>query len=316
MKRRVLVTGSSGFLAGHLAAAMRGRGWADELRGVDSIPRGALPFETAADIADAEAVEALLSSFPPDIVFHLGSPPPSSPIDELRRVNVAGTRALLAALARLDPQPRVLVAGSAAEYGSVAAGESPVHERTPLRPRGPYGISKAEQTSLCLDEARRTGLPVIVFRPFNVIGPGMPAHLAFGNFARQIAAAEESPGAAAVRVGRLDGVRDFIDARDVAKALLLLAESGRSGGIYNICTGEPHSVREGLEILLGFSAARIPLVEQIGPPAGAEPPGFTGDPSMLRRETGWRASIPFRDSLCDLLEAERRMLRRAARGGR
>lgn len=306
MKRRILVTGSSGFLAGHLVARLRDCPWTGEVRGADKAPGLSSPRDAALDIADAGSLQRLLSAFPPDIVFHLSSPPPSAPLEELRRVNVAGTRALLASLSLLDPQPRVLVAGSAAEYGLGRAGGGAVGEEIPPRPRSPYGISKAEQTFACLEEARRTGLPVIVFRPFNIIGPGMPEHLAFGSFARQIARAERDPVAGVMRVGRLDGVRDFVDARDVAAALLLLAESGRPGEIYNVCTGDLRSVREGLEILLGLSAAAVRPVEEMSSGAYAEPPGFAGDPSKLRHDTGWQASVPFKDSLRDLLESARK----------
>lgn len=306
MKRSVLVTGSSGFLAGHLIARLRDCGWAGGVRGADRSPRGALPREGAADVTDPGSLDRMLSTFRPDVVFHLSSPPPSAPIEELRRVNVAGTRTLLAVLARLEPPPRVLVAGSAAEYGSVKPEESPVQEHNALRPSGSYGISKAEQTTICGDEARRMGVPVIVFRPFNIIGPGMPGHLAFGNFARQIARAERDPDAPPMRVGRLDGRRDFVDARDVAEALCLLAVSGRPGETYNVCTGELHSVREGLDILLRCSPKTIELVED-GPRhrEGGEPPGFAGDPSKIKRETGWRAAVPFAQSLRDLLESAR-----------
>lgn len=305
MKHRVLVTGSSGFLAGHLIGRLRGCDWAGEVRGADRL-HGASPRDAAADITDAVSLGALLSAAPPDVVFHLASPPPSAPLEELRRVNVAGTRTLLSALARLDPQPRVLVAGSAAEYGYGVPEGAPLGEGAPLRPRGPYGISKAEQTAVCREEARRTGLPVIVFRPFNVIGPGMPSHLAFGNFARRIVRAEREPGERVMKVGRLDGMRDFVDARDVAEALCLLAVAGRPGETYNICTGELHSVREGLEILRGLSAAAVGTVEEIPPRGGVEPPGFAGDPAKIRRETGWHPAIPFERSLMDLVEHTRK----------
>lgn len=300
MKRHVLITGASGFLGGHLIAELRRHDRVGEIVAIDRAGAGPDAAIRLAELTDPPSVREAISGFPPGIVFHLASPPPRASLETLLRTNVIGTRDLLELLAEREPRPLVLIAGSAAEYGAVGPGESPVKEWNPLRPLAPYGISKAAQTMTAFAEGRRLGIPVIVFRPFNIIGPGMPGHLAFGSFARQVAEQESGGGDGVIRTGSLNGRRDFIDVRDVAVALYHLARSGRAGEIYNICSGSLRSMREGLDILIGNSRVEIRVEEKGACDRKDETPDFSGDPSKIMEETSWRPAISFARSLEDL----------------
>src|SRR3954465_8481467 len=123
---------------------------------------------------------------------------------------------LLDALRALARPVRAVLAGSGGELGPVAADDLPVGEDYACRPAESYGLSKWLATTAGL--AARPPLEVVVARIFNPIGPGMPPGLAFGRFARRLA--EPGPDPLRLTVGNLDSRRDFIDVRDVARALI------------------------------------------------------------------------------------------------
>ena len=117
------------------------------------------------------------------------------------------------------------------------------------------GASKLAQTQAALEFGEATGTQVLVARIFNPIGPGMPHHLALGEFARQIAAFRGEPGV--LRTGNLDVWRDFIDVREVARALRILAANPEARGIVNVCTGRATSLRELVEMLIRVSETDV-----------------------------------------------------------
>jgi GDP-4-dehydro-6-deoxy-D-mannose reductase len=211
---------------------------------------------------------------------------------------VTSTANLLDALSTHAPGARVVVAGSSAEYGVVR--DSPVGEDCPTDPVNDYGSSKLAQTLLALSY-RHQGLDVRVARIFNAMGPGMPESLALGSFARQIADIEEGRQPPKILVGNLSSSRDYVDARDVARALLLLSRRGRSGGIYNVCSGRVQRMDALLRQLLSLASKSISVVRDPGRIRRGEVSRIFGSPAKLRRDTGWTPQIPLPQSLRDTL---------------
>ena len=166
------------------------------------------------DLNDPAAVGRAIAAAAPEVVFHLaGRTPPATP-EEYYRGNTLATVHLLDALRGLGRAARVVLAGSAAELGPLAAEDLPVAEDYRCRPADSYGLSKFLATAAGL--AARPPLEVITARIFNPIGPGLPRSQAFGRFAALLA--EPGPGPIRFNVGDLDSCRDFIDVRDVARA--------------------------------------------------------------------------------------------------
>jgi GDP-4-dehydro-6-deoxy-D-mannose reductase len=121
-------------------------------------------------------------------------------------------------------------------------------------------------------------------------------------WARRIADIEARRWEPEIAVGNLDVRRDLTDVRDTVRAYQLILERGQPGRPYNICTGQAIVIRELLERLL--ARARIPIAVKVDP-ARYRPndtPVVLGDPSRLRDELGWTPSIPFDQTLDDLLE--------------
>ncbi len=228
---KVLVTGASGFCGSHLISRLE-REPGVEIAGLD---RGAasgspcLAQYFQADMCDRAAIESIVESFAPDRVFHLaGVSATSSSPDSIYEANVTGTVYLLETLVQRAPGCKVLLAGSAAEYGPVFPECLPVTENTPCRPMGAYGISKYAATLIGIDHFNKYGLKVAIARPSNIIGPGVPKTLVVGALLDRAQKALAFPDPE-VKVGDYDSERDFVDVRDVVDALHPL-DPGRTMG--------------------------------------------------------------------------------------
>lgn len=296
--RRALVTGASGFLGRHLVGLLLQEDYQvavtskTNLKALAGLPVTSLPC----DIRDADALALLLKQTAPQVVFHLAGLARGDDLAELLTINVSGTRALLEAAGQLREPPRVVIPGSAAEYG-VQSDTAPIHETAVLRPLGAYGVSKAAQTLLGQSYALRGRLSVIIGRVFNIVGPGEPEAMLCGAIAAQVAGIEAGRHSPVVRVGNLSPVRDYVDVRDAARALLLLADRGESGSIYNICSGKPHRVEDVVQRLTRLSSVDISLTSDPDRQRPADIPYCLGDPSRIQITTGWRPRIAIEDSL-------------------
>jgi GDP-4-dehydro-6-deoxy-D-mannose reductase len=308
-----VVTGGHGFVGTTLRELLAGTGWS-----VVSVGRAARTAPVGEryvrlDLTDADAVTELLDAVRPDVVFHLAASSPQRTPDPAVLVAdaVGATHALCAALRRTagaaggggpvrraGDRTRLVLAGSSAQYGAVPREENPVTEETRCRPVGAYGFAKVAAESTALALAADGAFELVPVRGFNHLGPGEPATTVAGAFAARVAA---------LRAGRverieamdLDAVRDFTDVRDIARGYLALAERGRPGRVYQLCSGRPTRVGEVLDGLLAVAGLdRSRVDERRGGPGGI--PYQVGSPARVAAEAGWRAEIPLDRSLADL----------------
>lgn len=146
--------------------------------------------------------------------------------------------------------------------------------------------------------AAMAGLPVVLARLFNVIGPGQPDWRVPAGFARQIAASERSRRVAIIRARNLRAGRDFTDVRDVVRALRMLAVKGKSGEVYNVCSGRETQVGDLLESLLRSADVRRP---RIVTSEDRDVKWQRGSFEKVAR-LGWRPRITMARSLVDILQ--------------
>jgi GDP-4-dehydro-6-deoxy-D-mannose reductase len=263
---RVLVTGAAGFVGGHLVEFLRAEHPELELFGLERM-HGTAPELAAgvasvqADLDDAASVDAALDAVRPDRVIHLAGQSSvqhswTDPGATLR-TNVLGIVHVLDALRRREAAARVLVVGSADEYGAVGPGDVPLREDAPLRPISPYAVSKAAQGLLALQYSRPGGLTVLVTRTFPHTGPRRGEAFAESSFARQLAEIAAGRRAPTLRVGNLEAVRDFSDVRDVVRAYWALLEKGRGGEAYNVCSGTGLGIGEILQKLIAIAGLQV-----------------------------------------------------------
>jgi GDP-4-dehydro-6-deoxy-D-mannose reductase len=268
------------------------------------------------DLLDRDRVDGLVREIQPQWVFHLAalSSPAASWDDPAATIATnAGLEAnLLAAVVTQKPMPRVVVVGSADEYGRPAGRARRLDEATPLRPLTPYGVSKVTQDLLALQYHLSHGLATIRMRPFNHAGPRQAPHFAVASFAQQIARIELGTQPPVLKVGNLDARRDFTDVRDIARAYLLAAEKGIPGEVYNIGSGTAPRLRELVDLLLKMTRARITVEVDPERRHQVEAEVYVCDARRFERLTGWRPRIGLEKMLRDTLDAWRRVERSAA----
>ncbi len=308
---KVLITGISGFVGSHLTEYLLDTtDW--EVAGTVFGPYGNIARLCGqlelypAELSRLDVMTFILEQAQPDVIFHLAAQPLVSashrdPWGTLE-TNIRMQLNVLEGVAQVKPDCRVLVVGSSEEYGLVSPEDLPVDEDTPLRPLNAYALSKVTQDLMGLQYYLTHKLHVVRVRPFNHIGPRQSVGFVAPDFASQIAAAELGLQPAIIRVGNLAARRDFCDVRDVVRAYVMLITHGEPGQVYNVGAGESHAIQELLDRLLAMSRVPIqvqPDPEQMRP---SDVPDVICDASRLRERTGWWMTIPFEQSLQEILE--------------
>jgi UDP-glucose 4-epimerase len=283
---RAVVTGGAGFIGSNLVDALIERG--DEVVVVDNLATGKRKQLNPAarllehDIREPYNVEA-------DVVFHLAAQADvqtsmNRPMYDAA-VNVVGTVNVLQA----SPGAQVIFASS----GGAGYGECPVpaKEETPFLPLSPYGIAKKCGEEYLLGWNRIHGTTHVPLRFANVYGPRQDAGLEGGVvaiFLERLARGEE-----AAIFGDGGQSRDFVYVDDVIDALL--ATVGKSGGPYNVGTGEDVTVAELHDACA--TVAGVDAKPQLAEARLGDVRRSVLDATLIERELGWRARVPLEEGL-------------------
>jgi len=331
MTERVLITGAQGFLGRHVISYWF-RAYPDtEILGLGRSPRADDTFThlvswgpvrllapipsgirldprdpryryAPVDLVRRGDVQALLKNFRPQSIVHLAAALRDEPPERLFRTNVEGTIALLEAVAAAGIElPRIVFGSSGAVYGNSDRDVLPLQEGAPRWPIDLYAVSKlaAEEAARVL--AQRYQIPLVIARIFNPVGPGEDERHLCGRLAAQVAAIGAGVLSPTIRVGPLDSTRDFVDVRDVARALVQLAHTQRPLGIYNVASGVETPTGSILQILIWLAelGGRVQVERQPGRPADI--PRHVADIARLNG-LGFRAEYALEASLGDLLD--------------
>ncbi len=258
MTTKVLITGSSGALGRVLTDRLE----ADPARYQVIAPRRGDTGDRLLDMRDAHQIADSIAHHRPEMILHLAATF-SSDFEEAYSINVSAARHILSKVAESSLSTRVLLVGSAAEYGVVEAQENPVAEDRVLRPVSVYGITKAWQTELAYLYAGR-GVDVVVARIFNLVGPRLSERLFVGRLRKQIEEVRRGERGR-IEVGSLSASRDYITIEDAATQLLAIAELGDAGRVYNVGSGVPITMKDLLcQELASNGLADVTVVEATG----------------------------------------------------
>jgi GDP-mannose 4,6-dehydratase len=316
---KVLITGITGFVGSHLAdyilanfpevqilGLARWRSPTDNIRHI--LDKITLEY---GDLSDLPSLKTVLSKEKPDVISHLAAQSYvpfsfSSPIVTLN-TNIIGTCHLLEAVKELkfssEYDPIIHICSSSEVYGQVKENEVPIRESNPFRPSSPYAVSKVGEDMLAFQYWLSWKVKTIRTRMFTHTGPRRGEVFASSTFARQIASIEAGLAPPVVKVGNLDSVRTFLDARDAVKAYWLLVNKCPPGEVYNIGGVETMTVGDMLNRLLKL--AKVKNIDVEVDPSRLRPSDVTLQIPCIDKfvaATGWKPETKFDKTLEDLLD--------------
>jgi len=252
------------------------------------------------DLRDRPRLVDLLKDFRPSVILHLAGALRDEPTGRLFSLNVLGTESLFEAIADAAVDPPIVVLGSTGSlYGNVPAERLPIREEEPPAPFDPYSVSKVAAEGMARILSARHGVPTVYARIFAVVGPGQDERHLCGWLARQMVAMSIG-SQSSLLVGPLDTTRDFIDVRDVARALRVLALRGAPGVIYNVGSGIETPTQHVFDQLLELAEldVNVPITPRAGRPADCR----RLFPDVRRLHAlGHAPAVHLRQSLCDVL---------------
>jgi nucleoside-diphosphate-sugar epimerase len=296
MAARVLLFGGSGFIGRPLGAALEGDPRVGSVIRVGRQTRTEKNWVRHDLLSDAEQLARLIRHIRPDVVIN-STGRLAGCVSQLAEANVLVTARLLDAVAAEAPAARVVVLGSAAEYGVVPVGQ-PVAEDSPTNPVSGYGVTKLASTQLVQVAAGEGRVDAVALRVFNPIGPGIPAENLLGRAAACLRAAMAS-GADHIRLGPLGAYRDFVDVRDVAAAITAAALADKvKEPVLNVGSGVAVTARRAIEILADAAGFTGQVLESAPAPSRSRDVGWiAADLGRISSTLGWTPTHDLRDSV-------------------
>lgn len=307
-KERLVVTGVNGFLARYLLHEISqsdkytvfGIDIKQEFDFSDTYP---LENYYQCSITDHERLHTVLEKIDPDKVINLAGILKSDNHSDFISINYLGTVGLLESLIKINKgrnkRVRVLLMGSAAEYGS-NYGES-LDEKAEMLPVNPYGKSKSLQTLLISSAHYRDSLEVFVLRPSNIIGPEQKEDFVIPSIINQALSTKDSSAVLELSLGNIASKRDFIDVRDVANGIALLIDRGRSGEVYNVSSNTCVAISEILDHIRQISGADFNVVQDSKKMQKNDIPYISMSYDKMKRDTGWSPSYSLERTLSDMI---------------
>jgi len=139
-------------------------------------------------------------------------------------------------------------------------------------------------------------------RAFNHIGPAQSDMFVVSDFCRQTVMIEKNMRSPVIMVGNLTAKRDFTDVRDIVRAYSSLMKSGKSGQTYNVGSGNAISIQQMLDMILEQSSVKISVETDKSRLRPSDVPIIEADISKITDDTGWKPSIPTKQTINDILD--------------
>lgn len=306
------VTGVSGFVGNAIGARFKEAGLNVFGLARPGTKHPATPHTLFADHFESKAIAHLVREHRPRFLVHAaGRITPDETGDRgFYRDNLDMTLAIVEAVRVSGVPLRLICIGSAAQYGLGTPSNRATRETDALRPVSAYGASKAAALLAAHAAGVRHGLDVVSTVLFNLLGPGQPASFVPSTF---ITPAVADP-AGTLQVGNIKAMRDFIDVRDAAAAVLAVAFKGKSGATYNAGSGKPTPIANVLGIVknrLGGTLAWDADENRFGV---ERVPVSYADISAIRSDTGWAPQIDLAQSIDDMISVARERAKRVMGG--
>lgn len=289
---RILVIGSNGFIGRSVANTL------SENHEVFRACRNPKKDEIFIDLLDEQSIRNALLNIHPEIIINCAGIVVNT--DEAKN-NVVFTKNLLTQAQKTGIEPkRIIISGSAAEYGFVEKRQIPVSEHAPLNAVTTYGLCKVEEEKVALELGKKYHLHVVVARIFNPIGEGMHSKFLISAIISQIEQLKLNK-INAVEVSRLDSKRDYIDVKDIAVAFKYLVEGEPEHHVYNIGSGKSTTNGELIDLIVKYSniSTKPNIIE-----SSSEPEGLVAnqaDISRMKNEFHWNPTRTVEDTIKEIM---------------
>lgn len=313
-KKKILITGFSGFVSRHLLAYMQENDHDVEVCGIDISPPifdvTAFPdinviYHTV-NLLEIGAVKSLLTMFCPDYIIHLASFSSVAyswkhPVECFQN-NTNIFLNIIAAVQELHLKCRVLSVGSSEEYGNVSEADLPLRENNSLLPGSPYAVARVAQEMLSRVYADSYGVDIVMTRSFNHIGPWQDIRFVVPGFISKILAVKNAGRShGTIETGDLTIIRDFVDVRDVVRAYYDLLMYGKTGELYNVCSGVGNRLSDIVDKIAGMLGIEVNTVVNPEFVRLNDNRIIIGSHEKISRDIGWEPMIPLDDTLRDMV---------------
>lgn len=309
--RKILVTGSDGFIGSHLVEELVKDGY--EVKAfvyynsfntwgwLDTLPSDIMNHVEIfqGDIRDPHGVKEALNGC--SAVFHLAAliaiPFSYHSPDTYVDTNIKGTLNVLQASRGLNIE-RILITSTSEVYGT--ARYVPIDENHPYQGQSPYSATKIGADRLAESFYRSFNLPVTIVRPFNTYGPRQSARAVIPTIIMQLLAGKDE-----IKLGSLSPTRDFNYVKDTVNGFIEIYKSDRTiGEEINIATQKEISISE----------LAHELIVQINPNAGvvcdelrlrpekSEVNRLLGCNKKIMALTGWMPQYTFKQGLAETID--------------
>ena len=260
---KTLITGAKGFTASYLIKLLV-KASDTEIYLTDIIDDNSGNYYKC-DLNDEEAALDLIDKIRPNRIYNLAGAY-SHDYDTDYKANVTVPENILESLLDLNIRPRVMLIGSAAEYGDIKDEENPVPENHDLKGDSYYGLTKVFQSEF-LNDYTSYGLDIVMARTFNLYGEGISDKLLPGNLYKQIS--EYKDGIIKkIKLGNLDAKRDYLHINEAVKYYKLIMDKGLPGYIYNVGSGKSIVLRDFVSMILKENGLDLSVVDESGKKSG------------------------------------------------
>ena len=313
MSNKYLITGFSGFVSWHFLEFLETTNIKADVYGVDiSIP----DFDISKykvikctfkkiDLLHQADLHNVLTQFKPNYILHLASYSSVAyswlnPFTSFtNNTNIFLNILEEVRISNIDC--RILSIGSSEEYGNVNKDIIPLKEYYNLNPISPYAVARVSQEMLSKIYTDGFGLDIIMTRSFNHIGIKQKETFAIPSFSKQLNAIKSNMLNPELTVGDIDIVRDFVDVRDVVNAYFKLLENGKSGEVYNVCSGKGTSLKHIIEMMTEILKINVTTIVDEKKIRPNDNKIIIGCNQKIKNEISWNNEISIEQSLIDIL---------------
>lgn len=311
---KVLITGIGGFAGSHLADYILEHtqsevfGILRDMERDDNIHHhnGKISLSYC-EIGEFQPVFKVIKETKPDIIFHVAGqafvPSSFEYAAETFKTNVIGTINIFEAVKACEINPRIVVVTSGEVYGETFGLPALHTEQSIPQPVNPYAASKTSVDYIAQTYKKFEGLNIVIARPFNHTGPRQRPNFVCSSLAKQIATIQKTNAKKILNVGNIKARRDFSDVRDIVRGYWMLSQiDNKTNYIFNLCSGNIFSIEEIIGLYQEITGLTFELHIEQKRLRGYDIQLLAGNHSAITHSVGWRAQIPMKQTLSDLLE--------------